>query len=62
MNVVGARECYEHHITLLCQLSYPHELEAHENAGALIITSPFDISHICDDNAGALIIASSFQI
>ena len=54
MSVVGARECYEHHITLLCQLSYPHELEERENARALIITSPFHISHICDDNAGAL--------
>ena len=50
MSVVGARECYEHHITLLCQLSYPHELEECKNAGALIIISPFDISHICDDN------------
>ena len=54
MSVVGARECYEHHITLFCQLSYPHELEERENGGALIITSPFDISHICDNNAGAL--------
>ena len=54
MSVVGARECYEHHITLLCQLSYFHELEERENTRALIITSLFDISHICDDNAGAL--------
>ena len=54
MSVVGAGECYERHITLLCQLSYPHELEECKNAGALIITSPFDISHMCDDNAGAL--------
>ena len=53
MSVVGARECYEHPISLLCQLSYPHELEERENAGALIITSPFDISHVCDNNAGA---------
>ena len=62
MSVVGARECHEHHISLLCQLSYPHELEERENARALIITSPFDISHICDDNAGALIMAISFRI
>ena len=54
VSVVGARECYEHHITLLCQLSYPHELEECENTGALIITSPFDISHVCDDNTVAL--------
>ena len=54
MSVVGARECYEHPISLLCQLSYPHELEERENAGALIITSPFDISHVCDNKAGAL--------
>ena len=45
-------------ITFPCCVSLviliPHELEERENAGALIIISHFDKSHICDDNAGAL--------